>query len=282
MSGTYRRSGQAGALAGALLLAACSAGTAPGTGTLDFPPNPDGAPTGASFAASASGTGTLAYSAYRGDGTPLSATDAGTITLPGGTIAGGILAGSLNATSTEIALDGGGTVALTNPAATEYVRFFEASPTGGDAFSGVVGFRTAAGDLPQSGRTSYSGRAEVLAVDPEATYAFDGAAEVRVDFDTARVSVRLTNLTGERRQGTEVRSTAIDSIVISNSVLSDGLFSGGTPSVTGAPFALSGSAEASGSEGALYGAGADEAAGRIVIRDPGGENATILGRYAAD
>ena len=280
MTGHPGAIGRAGALAGALALAACNAGT--GSGTDEFPPNGDAAPTGASFTASASGTATLAFSGYLGDGTPVSSTDAGTITLPAGTITGGILAGTMNATSTAIALDGGGTVALTNPAGTEYVRFFEASPAGGTAFSGVLGVRTAAGDVPQSGRTSYSGRTELTAADAEALYTLEGAAEVRVDFDTARVSVRLTGLTGERRQGTQVRSTAVDSIVIADSVLSGGRFSGGTPTVTGAPFALSGSAEASGSEGALYGAGADEAAGRVLIRDPGGDNVTILGRYAAD
>lgn len=248
-----------------------------------FPPNGDSPSVGAFFAQTDTTVSELALSGFEGDGTPVSDTSAGTIVLPAGTITGGRLAGVLDPSQTSIALSGGGTVLLTNPGATEYVQFFEAAPAGVTPYSGVVGFRTDPAEIPSGGQASYAGAAQATAVDDESFYSLAGDADVRAEFDTARVLVRLTGLTGTRVRGGTPSAVAVDGIVVSDSVLSGGVFSGGVPSVTGAPFALGATADASDSEGAFYGTQADEAAGRIIIRDPGGpDGVTIVGRYTAD
>lgn len=233
-----------------------------------------------------SGSGALSLIGFQGDGTLRTANGESVVNLATGTVTGGILAGTLNGTRTEIALAGGGTVKLENPGGTEYVRIFEAEPRTGEPFFGVVGFPSAPADLPASGRVSYAGAARVLAADATRLYTLAGDGRIVADFGDRRVRIELRGL-GGTAEGVSPGNTGTVAVLpggiitVQDSRISGAAFTGGRASAAGLPFGLTATADASGTRGAFFGAGADEVAGRVVVVDPAGD-VEILGTFAAD
>jgi hypothetical protein len=263
-----------------LLLAACG-----GSGGSSATASGDGSASDPSFVVGTS-TAPLAFTGYEGDGTLRSGAGESVVNLATGTVTGGAFAGTLNAQRTRIDLAGGGTVTLTDPGATEYVRLFATQPLSGDPVFGVVGFPSAPGDLPGSGRISYSGAAQVLAADSTRLYTLDGTAFIVADFGANRVRIELQNL-GGTAEGVSAGNTGPVAIprggliTVDGSVISGATFSGGRAAATGLPFGITASADASGTTGGFFGPGADEVAGRVVVDDPAGD-VGVLGTFAAD
>jgi hypothetical protein len=245
----------------------------------------DGVPTDPSFVVGTS-IAPLSYTGFQGDGTLRSAADENVVNLQTGAISGGLFAGTLNPARTRIDLAGGGTVSLTDPGATEYVRIFAATPAIGAPVFGVVGFASAPADLPRSGRVSYTGRTQVLAADATRLFTLDGRAFILADFEDRRVRIELQDL-GGTASGVSPGNTGPVAvprgglITVDGSAISGATFSGGRASAAGLPFGLTASADASGTSGGFFGPGADEAAGRVVVRDAAGD-VEILGTFAAD
>lgn len=268
-------------LAALLLLAACGGG---GSGD-DLPQSGDPAPVDPSFPVGTS-EASLSFTGFEGDGTTLRGEDESLVDLGTGAVTGGRFAGTLNAARTRIDLSGGGTVLLSNPGATEYVRVFESTATGDDPVFGVVGFLSGPGDVPGSGRVSYTGAAEVVATDATRIYSLEGTAFIVAEFGDDTVRIELQNL-GGTAQGVSPGNTGPVTvpegglIAVDGSRISGATFSGGTASVSGLPFSITSDADASGTDGGFFGPDADEVAGRIVVDDPRG-NVGILGTFAAD
>jgi hypothetical protein len=170
------------------------------------------------------------------------------------------------------------------PRRTEYVRFFRAEPLSGDPVFGVLGFPSAPGDLPGSGRISFTGAAEVLAADATRLYTLDGTAFVVADFGGRQVRIELRDLRGTA-EGISPGNTGTVAvpgggrITVDGSAISGAGFSGGRASGEGLPFGITASADASGTSGGFFGPGADEVAGRVVVIDGDVE---VLGSFAAD
>jgi hypothetical protein len=238
-----------------------------------------------SFAVGTQSTAPLSFTGYTGDGTLIGGEDESVVNLATGVVTGGGFAGLLNATRTRIDLDGGGTVILSNPGATEYVRLFR-TDTASDPVFGVVGFLSEPADLPGSGRVSYTGKAEVFAADETRVYSLDGRAVIVADFGEDRVRIDLDNLEGIA-QGLSPGNTGTVTIpsggviTVDGSRISGASFSGGTASVSGLPFTITSGADASATNGGFFGPEADEVAGRVAVDDPAG-SVGILGAFTAD
>lgn len=277
------RAGIAAGLSTLVLLAACGGGGSVDDDIVASGDSPAGDP---SFAVGTQSTAPLSFTGFEGDGTLVGGEDESVVNLATGVVSGGGFAGTLNALRTRIDLSGGGTVVLSNAAATEYVRVFERTAAGSDPAFGVVGFLSAPSDLPGSGSVSYTGAAQVLAADDTRLYALDGTAFVVADFGEGRVRIELGDLRGTA-QGLSPGNTGTVTIpeggiiAVDGSRISGASFSGGTASVSGLPFTLTSGADASGTNGSFFGPDADEVAGRVVVDDSAG-GVGILGTFAAD
>jgi hypothetical protein len=270
------------AIAALALLAGCSGG-----GSDDgVRPNGDTAAGDPSFAVGTQTTAALSYTGFAGNGSLRAGEGVSVVALANGVVTGGEFAGTLNAQRTQIALAGGGTVTLTDPGATEYVRLFRREARGSDSVFGAVGFLSAPSELPASGRVSYTGAADVGASDATRLYTLDGTAYVEADFGSDEVRIELRDLGGVA-QGVSGGNTGTVTIprggrvVVEGSRIAGAGFSGGTASVSGLPFGISGMASAGGTNGGFFGPGADEVGGRVVVDDPQGD-VNILGLFAAD
>jgi hypothetical protein len=273
------------ALAALIALAACGGGGGGTGGSAGLFVASGDTPAGdPSFVPGTQATAELLLLAFGGDGTARDAS--GTVAFGSGAVSGTILAGRLNDARTRIDLDGGGWIDLTDPAATEYVRVADATPAGGTPFFGVLGIPSLPSDLPASGGISYSGRTQLLAVDSLTTYSLAGTASIAADFGAGRVRIDLGDL-GGTAQGIASASVApspvpaTGRIVIAGSVISGARFSGGTASSSGLPFFLSSGADASGTQGAFFGPGADEVGGRISIVDATADT-QVIGTFVAE
>lgn len=270
----------AAGLSAALALAACGGGGSSDDGVTT---SGDGPALDPSFAVGTRETAPLSFTGYTGDGTLVGGEDESVVNLATGVVTGGGFAGLLNAARTRIDLAGGGTVLLSNPGNTEYVRLFEVT---NDPVFGVVGFLSAPSDLPGSGRVSYTGAAEVIAADESRIYSLEGRAFIVADFGEGRVRIDLDNLEGIA-QGISPGNTGTVTIpsggviTVDGSRISGAGFSGGTASVSGLPFTITSGADASGTNGGFFGPDADEVAGRVAVDDPAG-SVGILGAFAAD
>jgi hypothetical protein len=267
------------ALAGATLLVACGGGGGGGDGATA---SGDGPPRDPSFVVGTS-TASLTHTGFEGDMTRVDGESV--VNLATGEVTGAF-AGTLDPTRTRIALAGGGTVTLSDPGATEYVRVFRREAAGSDPSFGVIGFLSSPTDLPGSGRVSYSGATEVTAADATRIYTLDGNAFIVADFGTGRVRIALEELGGVAEGASPGNTGSVTvprggAVTVDGSRISGATFSGGTVSASGLPFGVTGSADASGTKGGFFGPEADEAAGRVVVDDPAG-NVRILGTFAAD
>ena len=268
------------ALAALFVLGACSGG-GDSVFFVESGDRPAGDP---SFVPGTQATAELLLLAFEGDGATREG--AGTVAFGTGAVSGALIAGTLNDARTRIDLAGGGWIALTDPAITEYVRVVSATPAGGTPFFGVLGIPSLPSDLPVSGGVSYSGRAALVAVDPLSVYDLSGTARIAADFGAGRVRIELDGLGGTAQgiAGGGVAPAAVPAtgrIVIADSVISGARFSGGTATSSGLPFFLSAYADAGGTAGAFFGPGADEVGGRIAIVDATADT-QVLGTFVAE
>ena len=270
------------ALAALLVLGACGGGG--GGGAVSFQESGDRPAGDPSFVPGTQATADLLLLAFEGDGALRDGT--GTVAFGSGVVTGALIAGRLNDARTRIDLDGGGWIALTDPAATEYVRVVAATPAAGTPFFGVLGIPSLPSDLPASGGVSYSGRAALVAVDSLRRYDLSGTAFIAADFGAGRVRIELGDLGGTAQgiSGVSVAPGPVPAtgrIVVTDSVISGVRFSGGTASSSGLPFFLSADADAGGTAGAFFGPGADEVGGRISIVDATADT-QVVGTFVAE
>jgi hypothetical protein len=248
-------------------------------------PSGDSPPRDPSFVVGSSIAG-LSLIGFQGDGTLRTGNPESVVNLATGAVTGGVFAGTLNAARTRIDLAAGGTVELTDPGATEYVRLFRTEPLTGDPVFGVTGFPSAPGDLPASGRVAYTGAAQIEAADATRLYTLAGTGLITADFGDGEVRIELRDLAGSA-QGVSPGNTGTVAvppggrITVDGSAISGAGFAGGRASASGLPFGITDSADASGTRGGFFGPGADEVGGRVVVSDPAGD-VGILGTFAAD
>jgi hypothetical protein len=188
----------------------------------------------------------------------------GTLNHGPGSVSGGALAGVLNGTRTEIDLDGGGTVTLSNPASTEYMRFFQTSGTGADLF-GVVGSTTLLADLPTTDSATYNGFVVMDVAADEGLYTLTGDARITVNWGN-NVQTRLNDFAGELNGGST--QDVSGSVTMTGANLNGTSFTGGVLSTTGALFALDGT-EVSNQSGQFFGKNADEVGGVLTVASDG-------------
>ncbi len=269
-----------------LLLAACGGSggpaTVPPTQQGVFPPNGvnPAAPGDPVFRSGGSGTATGTAFGFRGNGQPV--TEIGTITvdLATGAVTGGGFVGTLSATGDLIVLTGGaGQVAL-DAGGRDFARLYDRQGTLSDV--GVIGVATPADQIPQ-GAASYTGRAEVTAVDGTSIYTLQGTAIVDANFPVGTVTVHLTALAGTAQAGTAAPQAVPDAgrVTVSDAPLTGATFAGGTPSLSGTPFTATGPLRDAGSAGSFFGPNGDEVGGRVLIEETNGP-LRILGRFIAD
>lgn len=181
-----------------------------------------------------------------------------------GIVTSGDLEGTFDAQRTILTLsDSGafrGTVTLTNPAATEYVRFFQTSGLDDNLF-GVVGQATFWDDLPTQGSPQYNGVVIMEVNNEGGTYILRGDAVITVNWNIG-VDALFNNLSGSLN-GDETRSVA-GTVEISKAALSETSFAGGEIAVTGTIFASSDPVVGT-FEGQIFGRNADELGGTLTL-----------------
>ncbi len=245
----------------------------------EFERNPDPTATANSFELVADGSGAVSFTGFDGTGQVFGGNDVSFVNLDTGVITSGEFAGFLNASRTEIALTAGGTVFLSNPGGTEYVRFFERADV---PILGVVGFVTDPLDMPTTGGSRYEGAGSVIATDSRALYNLSGTAVVIADFGGGTVDIELDSLSGIRRDVSGDRPVSDGgTILVEGGVIVGSSFNGGSAFAIGAPFDFSGNQDARDTNGAFFGPDADEVAGRIVVDDPDAD-VQVLGRFVTD
>lgn len=196
--------------------------------------------------------------------------NAGTLDHDQRLISEGLLAGTLNVDFTAIALDGGGTADLSNPANADFARIFVT--TGGDARFGVVGVPTNFADIPSNGNSEYSGHVILDLNTDRGTFALTGDAGVSVNW-AGGAETNFTQLGGRLNDADVVAD--IGTVRVRDAVLSGTGFSGGTLTTTGEDLEFSTAATVE-HAGQFYGSGASEVGGILVVEDPGGANMSAV------
>ena len=206
-----------------------------------------------------------------------------TITLNGYT-------GTLSADRTKITFASGtGTITA---GTTQYVAQFTASPDGLTTYRGVLGIPTAPTEVPTTGEVNYSGTGSssftILDSMSDTRYEVTGDVAVTVNFQTGAVTMTFDALNGTQYIGSDtggVPANSVGTIEIDNAEMADGTFSGGTASyIPGgqSTSTLSGD-ETVTTEGGVYGPGASEIGGVVIIDDTGttGSGVDIEGNFVA-
>lgn len=167
---------------------------------------------------------------------------AGMLDHDGGTVAGGLLTGTINNGRTRVTLAGGETADLSNPSNNLHARLFSTSGLANDLF-GVVGQYTNPDDVPDAGSSTFNGTVELQADNGDATFALTGNALITVGWDTNNdVDSVFDDLEGIRNDGVGpgVNVQNVGTITITGATLSGSTFSGGTFSTTGDDLAYTG------------------------------------------
>lgn len=199
---------------------------------------------------------TVAIDNAQANATPITVT----LVHQDGTLQGGVLAGVLDAARTEITLDGGGTVALTNPVATEYVRFFQTSGFGNDLF-GVIGQVADSQDLPADGTATYNGVVQMEVTNSNGGYVLTGDAQIIANWSND-IDTMFQNFSGSLNGGPN--QTFSGTIGMLDAPISNAAFSGGTLTRTGTLFATTAPITTD-FVGQFYGKNADEVGGIFVL-----------------
>ncbi len=202
----------------------------------------------------------------------------GTLNHETNQISGGELAGSLNQQRTELTLTsaGGGTVALTNLAATEYVRFFQTSGTGDDLF-GVVGQRTFNDDIPDTASAVYNGVVAMEVNNSDGPHILTGDARITANWGSG-VDALFRNLSGTVNGGSN--QNVAGTIGITGASLNGSSFAGGNLVRTGTIFNSTGNVDPP-FEGQFYGQNADEVGG-IFTMTSSADDVNVAAVFAAE
>jgi hypothetical protein len=183
--------------------------------------------------------------------------------------------GDLSADRTTITLAGGGTVTLSNPASTEYMRFFDGTIGGVNQF-GVVGQQTLVDDIPADGDATYNGVVSMDVSNEDGIYALTGDARITVNWRSS-VETRLDGLSGQK-DSQDIGAVA-GSITMTNAGFSGTGFSGGTLSTTGGIFQSSDGTPVVNHAGHFFGKNADEVGGVFLIE---ADDLTVRALFAAE
>ena len=166
--------------------------------------------------------------------------NAGNLNHQTGAIGSGLLAGTVDAGRTQIALASGGSATLIDPAnaGADYAVVFATSGLSNDRF-GVVGVQTNVADIPPDGTSTYNGAVTLQADNGDATFALMGDAVISVGWGAANdVDSVFSNLDGVKNDTTDVQN--VGTVTILDATLNGSSFSGGTISTTGSEIAYSG------------------------------------------
>ncbi|MEO1640284.1 MAG: transferrin-binding protein-like solute binding protein [Pseudomonadota bacterium] len=170
---------------------------------------------------------------------------------------------------------------FTNPANGEISRVVTISGT--DNYFGVVGFGTQQADLPTGGTTSYNeGWTALTATTDQATYTLEGTVNLTANWDNNRLSGTFGSLSGTRSGtggGVAEDVSNVGTINLSNTVMTNGTFAGGSVTGSGIFDTLNNTSDTSGTQGAFFGAQADELGGLLVIDDG---TVDVIGAFQAD
>ncbi|WP_322890618.1 MULTISPECIES: hypothetical protein [unclassified Yoonia] len=153
--------------------------------------------------------------------------------------------------------------------------------------TGVLGIVTRPTDIPTEGLATYRGEAEVIIVTAYVGVSLQGQSKIVASFaDFGNVNVTMNSFAAiDMMTGTRT-SAPVDTITISNMVISNNRFSGGTvaTSQNGTSVFLTGANTTTVSEGVFFGfdpalSGPDEVGGMILMQ---GDSGIVMGSFLAD
>ena len=188
----------------------------------------------------------------------------GTLDHENNNIAGGDLTGSFDVARTEIILDSGGTITLTNLADAEFLRVFDGTINGQNVF-GVVGVPTLPDDVPGSGSGTaiYNGSVQMSLQNSDGVYVLTGDAELAADWDSQNITTVFDNLSGELNTVDVGAVTGV--LQIAGAPIVGAGFAGGELTTQTGVFVSDDPDLTFLHEGGLFGANADEAGGVLLI-----------------
>lgn len=169
-------------------------------------------------------------------------------------------------------------------------RIFDQSYSANDvAFDsvGVLGVVTRPTDLPTNGSATYRGESEVLIVTESAGFSLKGQSTVVANFtEFGSVDVTMNSFAATNLMTGSTTSAPIDTITVSNMVISSNRISGGTIATLqdDTSVSLTGSNTTTASEGIFFGfdpahSGPDEVGGMILVQ---GDDGIVIGNFTAD
>ena len=188
--------------------------------------------------------------------------------------------GTINGTRTQVTLNGGGTVDITNGGLT-YVAMFQAQPSGAAPQFGVVGVETHSSHMPTGGSASFSGSSLVQVIDGVSFYDLTGNAAATANFGTGKVYVTYSGLNGQRTDGISapVAVSDVATLKINGAAISGNRFSGGWAALTSSQLAALSGNQTVVTSGGFFGPSANEVGGVNLIDDSLSGTLVIFGRF---
>lgn len=191
--------------------------------------------------------------------------------------------GTISDDTETVTLNDGGQIVLTF-GEMEFAALFEATPTNGNRSIGVIGLPTDTSELPGTGSITYAGTAQVRIQDDTTGYELTGQATINADFDTGRVSTRITELDGNETESLNAPNDVADVADINfvDSRINGATFSGGTPTLDSSIVSDLSGTETSDLDGGFYGPDADEAGAVFSIDDSANGTVIVFGTFIAE
>lgn len=193
--------------------------------------------------------------------------------------------GLANSDRTQVVLDAGGIITISQNA-TDFVATFSSQPVAYSPSFGVFGIATHVSEIPSSGSASFTGSAEMQILDGTVVYDLSGIANLSSDFDANSIDVTINSLSGLRIGSGGSTTSVADpvEILVTNASIAGNSYSGGSVSLANSSLAgsLSGS-ESVTNLGNFFGPNYDEVGGILVVDDSASGPLLILqGTYVAD
>ena len=190
--------------------------------------------------------------------------------------------GVFSAATLQIDLSDGSRLTIQN-LPTGFVERVTLQPASGATQVGIIGVPTAPAGLPDSGQVTYTGTdlARVQVIDGSDAYDLTGNVRITADFTRGEVDITLSALDGQRigASGTEML-TNVATIRINDASFANGVFSGGTFTITGSELPTSFSSSVIFEmTGQIFGPEADEAGGVLRISD---SDFRLVGTFVGD
>jgi hypothetical protein len=169
--------------------------------------------------------------------------------------------GSLDSGRTVISM-ASGSIMLTNPAGTEFMRLFDGTIGGMNHF-GAMGQETIVAEIPVGGGATYNGVVIMTVANEEGNYSLTGDARIAVDWLNNDVDTRFEGLSGQ--QNDESIGSVNGTLSMINATLDGNGFSGGMLSRSGTIFATDDDSRTLDLAGQFFGPNADEVGGVFVL-----------------